>query len=60
MPELAFEIARDPRGSLVHVRNRQSGECLGCIEVGLYEVVRLLLKTDEAIAERDRHRREPS
>ena len=49
MPELAFEIARDPRGSLVHVRSRQSGACLGCIEVGLYEVVRMLI-----LAEREK------
>ena len=56
MPELAFEIARDPRGSLVHVRSRQSGECLGCIEVGLYEIVRMLIlsEREKTIAVGDR------
>ena len=34
-----FVIMRDPRGSLVHVR-KSDGECVGCIEVGLYEIVR--------------------
>lgn len=48
MPELALEIARDPRGSLVHVRSRQSGECVGCIEVGLYEIVRALIRQEAA------------
>ena len=56
MPELAFEIVRDARGSLVHVRNRQSGECLGCMEVGLYEIVRMLIlaEREKTIAVRDR------
>jgi hypothetical protein len=39
MPEPVFVIARDARGSLVHVRRRDDGECVGCIEVGLYEIV---------------------
>ncbi len=38
-----FVIARDARGSLVHVRRRDDGECVGCIEAGLYEIVRLLI-----------------
>jgi hypothetical protein len=38
---------RDPRGSQVHVRDRRTGECLGCVEAGLFEVVRLLV-LDEA------------
>ena len=42
MPE-AFVIVRDARGSLVHVRRRDDGECVGCIEVGLYEIVRWLI-----------------
>ena len=37
-----FVIARDGRGSLVHVR-KGGGECVGCIEVGLYEIVRGLI-----------------
>jgi hypothetical protein len=40
MPEPVFVIVRDARGSLVHVRRRDDGECVGCIEVGLYEIVR--------------------
>ena len=43
MPEPVFVIARDARGSLVHVRRRDDGECVGCIEVGLYEIVRTLV-----------------
>ena len=38
-----FVIVRDARGSLVHVRRRDDGECVGRIEVGLYEIVRALL-----------------
>ena len=47
MPE-PFVIVRDPRGSLVHVRRRDDGECVGCIEVGLYEIVRALVVAEEA------------
>ena len=43
MRGLIFELVRDARGSLVHVRHRQSGECVGCIEAGLYEIVRTLI-----------------
>ena len=38
-----FEIVRDRRGSLVHVRTAQ-GECVGCIEVGLFEIVRMVIE----------------
>ena len=38
-----FVIERDSRGAVVHVRNRLSGECLGCIEVGLFEVLWALI-----------------
>lgn len=38
----AFVIVRDPRGSLVHVRTKD-GECVGCIESGLYEIIRTLV-----------------
>ena len=43
-------IARDARGSLVHVRRRSDGECVGCIEVGLYEIVRALVLEEPAAA----------
>ena len=43
-PDLALE--RDARGAVVHVRNRRSGECLGCIEVGLFEVLRALILSE--------------
>jgi hypothetical protein len=38
-----FVIAGDARGSVVHVRRRDDGECVGCLEVGLYEIVRSLI-----------------
>jgi hypothetical protein len=54
----AFVIVRDARGSLAHVRRRDDGECVGCIEVGLFEIVRMMIvaeiRRDEAIAEGDR------
>ena len=37
---------KDPRGSLVHVRT-ESGECVGCIEVGLYEIVRQVIEEEQ-------------
>jgi hypothetical protein len=36
-------LERDIRGSLVHVRNRATGECVGCVEAGLFEVLRELV-----------------
>ena len=42
-----FVIARDARGSVVHVRRRDDGECVGCIEAGLFEIVRALLMEEE-------------
>lgn len=53
-----FVIERDARGSLVHVR-KTDGECVGCIEVGLYEIVRslILAETKETTAPGDRLRR---
>jgi len=44
MPD-AFELVRDPRGSVVHVR-KSHGECIGCVETGLYEVLRALILAD--------------
>ena len=41
MPEV-FTLVRDPRGSVVHVR-KQDGECIGCVETGLFEVIRALI-----------------
>ncbi len=43
MREPIFLIARDARGSLVHVRNRKTGDCASCIEVGLCEIVPMLI-----------------
>jgi hypothetical protein len=48
VPETAFELVRDPRGSLVHVRRRDDGECVGCIEAGLFEVVKSLVLVERA------------
>ncbi|MHB8674667.1 MAG: hypothetical protein ACYDAK_13450 [Candidatus Limnocylindrales bacterium] len=39
-------IVRDARGSLVHVRRRDDGACVGCIEAGLYEITRTLIAED--------------
>ena len=43
-----FVIVRDARGSLVHVR-KADGECVGCIEVGLFEIVRSLILADPGV-----------
>ncbi len=43
MDERAFVIGRDARGAVVHVRRRDDGECIGCIEAGLFEIVRTLV-----------------
>ena len=40
-------IVRDARGSLVHVRRRDDGECVGCIENGLFEIIRGLIVAEE-------------
>ena len=48
MDERAFVIGRDARGSVFHVRRRDDGECVGCIEVGLYEIVRALVMAEQA------------
>jgi len=45
VPEV-FTLVRDPRGSVVHVR-KQDGECIGCVETGLFEVLRALIVADE-------------
>ncbi len=42
MSEQPFVIAWDARGSRVHVR-KDDGECVGCVEVGLYEMVRAVI-----------------
>ncbi|MHB8685018.1 MAG: hypothetical protein ACYC9X_11920 [Dehalococcoidia bacterium] len=44
-----FVIVRDARGSLVHVRRRDTGACIGCIETGLFEVVRAALLAERAM-----------
>jgi hypothetical protein len=43
--ESGFRISRDARGALVHVRT-QSGECVGCIELALYEIVREVVQAE--------------
>jgi hypothetical protein len=47
-----YRIVRDGRGSLVHVRTNE-GECIGCIEAGLYEAVRLILREEIAASARE-------
>ncbi len=44
----AFRIVRDARGALVHVRT-PSGECIGCIEVGLFEIVKQVIEEERAV-----------
>ena len=55
-----FVIVRDARGSVVHVRRRDDGECIGCIEVGLFEIVRSIIvaETEETTAGGNRLRAE--
>ena len=48
MDERAFVIGRDARGSVVHVRRRDDAECIGCVEVGLFEIVRALVLAEHA------------
>ena len=55
MPEIAFVVA-DGRGALVHVRRKDNGECVGCIEKGLFETVRLLILSEFAEKGVDRWR----
>ena len=45
-----FVIVRDARGSLVHVRRRDDSQCFGCIEVGLFEIVRSIVLAEGAAA----------
>jgi hypothetical protein len=41
----------------MHVRRRDDGECIGCIEVGLYEIVRSIVLAEGASSEvRDNER----
>jgi hypothetical protein len=46
VPGTSFVIVRDPRGSLVHVRDARTGECVGCVEAGLFELIRAALNAD--------------
>ena len=39
-------LERDARASLVHVRIRKTGECLGCIGAGLFDLLRTLILAD--------------
>jgi hypothetical protein len=45
--DLALE--RDSRGSLVHVRVRSTGECLGCVEVGLFALLKQLVLAETKV-----------
>ncbi len=52
-----FVLVRDPRGSLVHVRNARTGECIGCVEAGLFELIRAALSADAGADAREGRRR---
>jgi len=41
-------ITKDARGAQVHVRRRDTGECVGCIEAGLFAIVRALIEEEVA------------
>jgi hypothetical protein len=43
-----FVITKDPRGAQVHVRRRDTGECIGCIEAGLFAIVRAVVEEEMA------------
>jgi hypothetical protein len=45
--DLALEC--DSRGSLVHVRVRSTGECLGCVEVGLFALLKQLVLAETKV-----------
>lgn len=45
MPQ-PFVITKDARSAQMHVRRRDDGACVGCIEVGLYEIVRSVILTE--------------
>ena len=55
---IPFVIGRDARGALVHVRRRDTGECLGCIEAGLFAVVRAVIEEEMAASVREGTRTE--
>lgn len=40
-----LHLERDPLGSLIHVKDAR-GACHGCIEAGLFDVVRELLRAE--------------
>jgi hypothetical protein len=47
-----YRIVKDTRGSLVHVRTEE-GECIGCVEVGLFEIMRAVIVEETKAAARD-------
>lgn len=49
MPEQELVLVRDARGSLVHVKDAR-GRCLGCVEAGLFELLRTAVLAEQAKA----------
>ena len=54
MPEPELILLRDARGSLVHIRDRRTGQCRGCaclparqVEAGLFELLRILILSEK-------------
>jgi hypothetical protein len=45
-------LVRDVRGSLVHVRHQKTGECFGCVEVGLFELLKSLILSEQPVEEK--------
>jgi hypothetical protein len=46
-------ITKDARGAQVHVRRRDTGDCIGCIEAGLFAIVRALIEEEVAASARE-------
>ena len=47
MPEPDLILVRDTRGSLVHIRDRKTGQCHGCVEAGLFELLKILILSEK-------------
>jgi hypothetical protein len=46
-------ITKDARGAQVHVRRNDTGECVGCVEAGLFAIVRLVIEEEIAASARE-------
>lgn len=44
MTERPYEITRSE--GLAHVRRRDTGQCVGCVELGLFEILRMEIRAE--------------